>query len=53
MADGILNSPFENNFSNTNRFRPTFNRRCVKYRKLQKPQPNELKELEFFMKTVT
>lgn len=54
LAEGILNSPLDNNYSNTNRFRPTFNRRCSRLRKFKKPlAEDDNRRLELLMKTVT
>jgi hypothetical protein len=45
LADGIFNSPLADNYSNTNRFRPTFNRRSSRTCKFKKPLENPNKDL--------
>jgi hypothetical protein len=35
-----INHPLKNNFSNTNRFRPTFNKRSARLRKFKKTKSN-------------
>ena len=41
LAEGVFNNPLDENYSNTNRFRPSFNHRSSRLRnKFKKPLPD-------------